>query len=92
MSLDVGDQQILVHYPNNAHPWHHRVLLVDLGGAKWIWSTPDRAVQVGDLSAVTFKTVGRNSDFPVVTGNIYAFDPLTDQELLQLKSEAHLMS
>ena len=92
MSLDVGVPQIIVNYPDNRLPWHHRILLVDLGGGKWIWATPDRSVQVGDLTSLSFKTVVRNADFPPVTGNIYGFDPLTDQEILQLKSEAQLMA
>ena len=92
MSLDVGVPQIIVNYPDNRLPWHHRILLVDLGGGKWIWATPDRSVQVGDLTTLSFKTVVRNADFPPVTGNIYGFDPLTDQEILQLKSEAQLMA
>ena len=88
----MGVPQIIVNYPDNRLPWHHRILLVDLGGGKWIWATPDRTVQVGDLSTLSFKTLIRNTDFPPVTGNIYGFDPLTDQEILQLKCEAQQMA
>ena len=92
MSLDGGDPQILVNYPDNRLTWHPRILLVDLGGGKWIWATPDRSVQLGDRSTRRFKTVARNADFPPVTGNIYGFDSLTDQEVHQLKTEAQLLA
>ena len=88
----MADRNILNNYPGNAHPWLHRIVVLDVGGAKWIWATPDRAVQVGDLSAVTFKTVARNSNFPMEIGNVYAFDPESDRKLRQLKNKAHLMS
>eukprot|EP00959_Pyramimonas_sp_CCMP1952_P401207 8406969-Pyramimonas_sp.AAC.1 len=50
MSLDIPKRQILVHYPDDAIPHHHRVVLVKLEGARWIWSAPDFSVRAGDLS------------------------------------------
>ena len=49
-------------------------------------------MQVGDLSTLSVKTVSRNADFQPTTGNIYGFDPLTNQDPLQLKIETQLMA
>ena len=92
MSSDMGDQRVLDDYPGNARPRLHRIVTLDLGGSKWIWATPDRAVQVGDPSAVTFKTVASNPSFPMEKSNVYAFDPKSDRKLRHLKNEAHYMS
>ena len=92
MCLEVGVPQIIVNYPDNWLPWHHRLLLLDLGGGKGIGATPDCSVQVGDLSTLSDKIVVCNADFQPTTGNIYGLDPLTDQDTLQLKSETQLMA
>ena len=50
-TLDLDERQVLVDFPEDAnYMWHHRLLLVSLGGSVWICSTPDLAIQRIDLS------------------------------------------
>eukprot|EP00959_Pyramimonas_sp_CCMP1952_P280691 5867084-Pyramimonas_sp.AAC.1 len=46
LTLDIGDPQILVHYPDdeNGFLWHHRVLLFRVSDDIWISLTPDLAL------------------------------------------------
>eukprot|EP00959_Pyramimonas_sp_CCMP1952_P388312 8137023-Pyramimonas_sp.AAC.1 len=68
MSLDIPERQILVHYPDDGIPHHHRILLVKLDGSRWIWSTPDfsvRAIDVADRAVVPgLLPLARNAPFP----------------------------
>ena len=81
-SLDTVLSQVVIDYFDDAtFQWHHRVLLVQLEGPRWIVVTPDGNVHVLDLSAHRVIPVRRNSAFPdSVRGNVYIFDPFEDGE------------
>ena len=49
-SLDIGYKQVLVHFPGDPFPWHHRVLLERGEAGKWVCCTPDYDVQLIDLT------------------------------------------
>ena len=89
MSLDVEERQILVRYEGDAIPWRHRVLLVQIDGAKWIWGTPDLEVQSSDLAGLTIRALARASPFPNDCAPVYAFDnPIDGRDLNALRAEA----
>jgi len=92
MSLDIPERQVLVPYWEEDLPWHHRVLLVHVGNGKWIWATPDFAVQVGDVTGFTnIYVLERNGAFPqrAVDRELYAFDnPIDEADLMRMRGEA----
>ena len=81
-SLDTVLAQVVVDYFDDPNfQWHHRVLLVQLEGPRWIVVTPDGSVQVLDLSEHRVIPVRRHAAFPdSVRGNVYIFDPFEDGE------------
>ena len=34
-AYDVVEQQLLIYFDDPGHCWHHRILLVHLGGGRW---------------------------------------------------------
>ena len=74
------ENQILLNHPDDTdYPWHHRMLLVDLGSGRWIWATPVYPVQVGDLVGSRVRALQRGSAVPRLDGAIYAFDAIPEQ-------------
>lgn len=94
MTLDIAEPQVLVHFdadPNNLTE-HHRILLTKLGPGKWIGLTPDHELVTLDLTQQRHVVLGRRSRFPAdLANNIYAFDPLTKNELEGFKRRAKMM-
>lgn len=89
-SLDVPERQVAIDFFDDPHfRWHVRLLMINCGGGKWIWATPDLEVQYGDLTAHRIVAIPRDSPFPTrLHGELYAFDPLADVQLEQIRSEA----
>ena len=76
-TLDVEYVQVLVDFPLDANGffWHHRLLVVPLGGSVWIGCTPDESIQRIDLSGHRVIVLRRNSPFPAARlAETYAFD------------------
>ena len=89
-SLDVGDKQLCVYYGDGGHPYHMRVLLLNVGGGKWFWATPTGSVQLDDLTEVEFRMVGRNEDLALDLQPCFCFTAGTNQEQVdRWKQEAH---
>ena len=63
MALHIKEPQVLVEYPNDGVPWHHRVLLRRLWEAVWIVVTPERDVQNEHLSAFNLLSLTRGGPF-----------------------------
>ena len=76
-TLDVQFSQVLVDYVNDANfLYHHRVLLVSLGGSRWVCATPTLSLQPIDLSDHQVIVLRRNAAFPVARRNdSFVFDP-----------------
>jgi len=88
-TLDTDLTQVAIDFFADQFPWHHRVLLLQVSGAKWIVGTPDLEVQVCDLGAHRVVTLPRNGRWPAqVSGQIYAFDPITDAQRDRMMSSA----
>ena len=88
-TLDTDLTQVAIDFFADQFPWHHRVLLLQISGAKWIVGTPDLEVQVCDLAGHRVVTLQRNGRWPAqVSGQIYAFDPITDAQRDRMMSSA----
>ena len=76
-TLDVEHSQVLVDFEEDPnYMWHHRLLLVSLGGSVWVCATPDLAIQRIDLSDHRVIVLQRNAAFPAARlAQTYSFDP-----------------
>lgn len=95
VSLDIPDPQILLHYPNdpNGITEHHRILLCKLGPGRWVASSPDFDLEVLDLNLRRHTVIGRRTRFPDDLNDIsYVFDPITRNELEELRRKAKTMA
>lgn len=94
MSLDVPDPQVLVHFAGDPHfTEHHRLLLCKLGPGRWAACSPDHELEILDLNNRRHTVLGRRSPFPPhLADDVYAFDPLTRNELEALRRQAKTMS
>ena len=64
-TLDVEQKQLPVHYEDdNDYEWHHGLLLTPLGGASWIWATPDLEIERADVDQFRVVVLARASAFP----------------------------
>ena len=64
LTLDLDEAQILVGFPEDHFSYHHRLLMVSLGGGKWVVCTPTWDVHLHDLSDEDVDPLTRNSQFP----------------------------
>ena len=88
-SLHVREPQVLVHYPAEALPWHHRVLLHRVEGALWLGLTPDHDIVRVDLGTLRHHVLDRSAVFPAqFAPQVYAFDPIDGQTLRDAKRQA----
>ena len=93
-TLDVEQKQLLVHYEDDEdYAWHHRLLLIPLGGASLIWATPDLEIERADVDQFRVAVLARASAFPTrYVNDIYAFDPMSPSILNKLLSEARSLA
>ena len=93
-TLDVEQKELLVHYADDSdYQWHHRLLLIPLGGASWIWATPDLEIERADVDQFRVVVLARASAFPSrYVNDIYAFDPMSPSILNKLLSEARSLA
>ena len=88
-SLDIAEPQVAIDLFGDVFQWHMRVLLVNAGGGKWIFLTPDLEVQFSDLAEHRVVPVPRSTVFPArVRDSLYRFDPLTQVQLDQARADA----
>lgn len=94
-TLDVPDPQVLVYFdqdPNNLN-YHHRLLLNKLGPGRWVGLTPDHELVVLDLNNQRHVVLDRRSRFPAhLQDRVYAFDPVSRNELEGFKRRARTMN
>ncbi|CAK0843119.1 unnamed protein product, partial [Prorocentrum cordatum] len=85
-------RQILVDFFDdpNGFRWHMRwFVLATPNPGQWICPTPDLSIQFIDVTTHGVIPLTRDSEFPRrVRGEVYAFDPLTPEELQQVRREA----
>ena len=88
-TLDVSLSQVLIDFFDDPNfSWHHRLLVVELGTAKWASVTPDLQVETVDLTAHRVLPLRRNAPFPArALNDMYIFDPVDDATLAELQRE-----
>lgn len=95
-TLDVAEQQILIDFydDEDGYFWRQRLLLLKLDGpGKWIAASPDHEVESVDISTHRVIPLRRHAQFPDrIRGQVYAFDPITDDELRTLNMEARALA
>lgn len=95
MTLDVPEPQVLVYFDQDANNlnYHHRLLLNKLGPGRWVGLTPDHELVVLHLNAQRHVVLDRRSRFPAqLQDRVYAFDPLSRNELEGFKRRAKTMN
>eukprot|EP00974_Lingulodinium_polyedra_P035778 3434481-Lingulodinium_polyedra.AAC.1 len=71
------DQVAIDFFQDPAFRWHHRLLLVQLTGSKWVVATPDLHVETCDLGDHRVIPLDRDAEWPArLLNEVYAFDPL----------------
>ena len=82
-TLDTAITQVAVDFfDDDNFSWHHRLLIYDLGGGRWVAVTPDGDVEVLPLGDHRVIPLQRNARWPQrVRGDIYAFDPVTEAQI-----------
>lgn len=88
-SLDVEHAQVLIDFFDDPEfSWHHRLLVVDCGGGRWIAVTPDHEVEVLVLNDHRVLPVGRAGRFPQrALRDMYVFDPIAEDDMRALENE-----
>ena len=93
MSLDVPERQVLVYFIGDQVPYHHRVLIAQVEGSRWIVLTPDFELEAVDLSTYSLRAVARATPFPTGIGQIYSFDvPIDATDLAQARVEGRQLA
>ena len=93
MILDIPERQILVFFPNDAIPYHHRVLIRQVSGSAWVASSPDFELESLDLSEYSVRALGRDAPWPVGIGAVYGFDnPISEADLAQIRTEGNRLA
>ena len=94
VTLDVPLDQIAIHVPWSPKCWHHRLLLAPVGSdTVWIAATPDRTLEVLDLSLHKVVPLPRGVRLPWRTRrSILPSSPLTNEELDNLLDRSLLLA
>lgn len=93
MTLDTDMKQTLVYYEDDRAGllYHHRCLVVQGPGGKWIGITPTLEVQIVDLLDLADRAtpLRRNARFPswVPLDQVFAFDPFVGNKEQELRDE-----
>ena len=90
-ALDIPLRQCLVNYVDDETGlfWHQRILVSRGPNLQWVWISPTWSVQLGDLTGLNILPLQRNKPLPRhLLGQIFGFDPLTDEQLRDLMAQA----
>ena len=91
-ALDVPEQQVAVAYPGDAF-WHLRILIVPLGGSRYVATSSDWEVEVIDLADYVTIPLVRAATVPsrIRNGTFYC-QPLDEEALEANRSEARTLA
>ena len=90
-SLDIEEAQCLIDFYDDEDGmyWHHRILFFQGPTGMWIVGTPDMEVEQADIAKHRVRPLRRGGAFlAALVGEIYSFDPLSDDQLMNLRSDA----
>ena len=72
--------------------WHHRILILQVKGPKWVTLDPELELQVIDLDAVEYKLLDRAADFPAdIYAEIFPFEPIPQSEVPGFRRKARTL-
>ena len=92
-ALDVEEMQVALNFAGDAFEWHQRILMVNGGSGKWIVLTPDLDLENDDLTDHVVVALSRAAPVPArVRNSFYGFDPVPDEDLRRLRSEARALA
>ena len=63
-TLDIVERQLLESFDDPPFPAHHRILLLPMGGSRWIVATPTLDIYMVDLAECDSAPLARASQFP----------------------------
>ena len=81
---NIREPQILLHQPDDVAGvvWHHRILVLQVKGAKWVSLGPELELQVTDLDTAEYALLDQDSDFPLDKyDDVFAFEPIPQSEI-----------
>lgn len=94
-TLDIKEAQVLVHFapdPNGLTD-HHRILLCRVSPGRWVAASPDFELGILDLNTQRHTVLRRRAAFPGhLLASTYAFDPISRNELEELRRDAKAMA
>ena len=101
---NICEPQILLNQPEDVDGvvWHHRTIVLQVKGAKWVSLAPKLELQVIDLDTVEYVLMDKDLDFPPDKyDDLFPFEPIPKSEIpgfrrkartwLALHSEGHQM-
>ena len=90
LSLDIPEPQVAINFDGDPNfRWHVRVLRVRLADGRWGGWTPDLDVVVVNMADHIVVPIPRRAPAPArVSGNLYAPDALTGDQLAAVRLEA----
>ena len=89
-AFDITEQQVLLYFDADpGHSWHHRILLIPLGGGRWIACSTDYEVEIIDLTTYAVIVLTRTLPFPArVAADFYSAQPVRPRDLERSRLEA----
>ena len=94
-TLNIGEPQVLVHFPRVADglTWRHRILLHRIADGRWVTLDPDHNLVIHDFGTVRHEVLSRASAFPAArSALVYAHDPVDAGTLKAFKRQAKLQA
>ena len=92
-AYDVVEQQLLIYFDDPGHCWHHRILLVHLGGGRCLACSADFDVEILDVGDYAVIPLTRGALFPPrAIGDFYTRQPLDPAGLDRARLEARALA
>jgi hypothetical protein len=90
---DLAEKMTLVYYEEDRFEYHCRILWVNLGGGRWIVSSPSRDTFEEDFAGEAIVPLVRGGQYPLGGYRpIFGFGPITAAEYAQMRSDAYAIA
>ena len=83
-TLEVKQPLMILHVPDNpdGHPWHHRLLVLQIAGGRWVALDPELELGLVDLDLSDYSLLDRNAAFPAEKfQDTFCFKPMPQSEV-----------
>ena len=91
---NIREPQFLLYQPDDVDGivWHHRILVLQVKGAKWVSLDPELELQVIDLDTLEYVLLDKDSDFPAdKIGDAFPFEPIPQSEIPGFRRKARTL-